>query len=148
MNNLNELPPEMLEQAHLLGGGRAPTKAEIRKEVKEKVFLAITQVAGTAATSLLEASFLFEESTDRSLNIAKCIMETSESLRDGGEFKGFEGKQRLRNSLAAQLVHSALRGKLPYDKDEELVAAAFESATRLVKKAEEDAEKYVEENVN
>ena len=142
---MNELDPTMLAQAQMLGGARRmPTKAEIRDAEHQGIMMAILSVAGTSFSSLLEGGYAgtFEECRGLSERVAEAILKKSEQTKE--DFGEDIMKRKLRNQLGAQLTYSALRGDTTIVTADELVNRTFESATKLVRSADEFATKELE----
>ena len=136
---MNELTPEMMAQAHMLDGKRrTPTKAELKQMQRGNIFAALTHIAGTTASTLIEAGVTPAIATGRSLIIAKEMLSYAEKALEEEEWEIAQLRQ-LRNQMAAQLIYSALRANPGLD-NIKAIEQGYESATQIVKGAEKNAE--------
>jgi hypothetical protein len=143
---MNEIDPRLINQAHLLGQRRTPTRAEQKEMERANIMLAHLQVTGTALSSLLEggADYTNPEVVKFAQSVTEEVLKRSESTKD--DFDGNVALRKVRNQLAAQLIYSDLRGgygALNQEAAAKLVNSLFDTATEVAKDAEEFAEKEV-----
>lgn len=135
----NQIPPEMLAQAHMIGQPRMRTEAEELEMMQNALTMTVANIAGTVYSAMTEAGN--QPSPSVAIDIAKSVLSVSEQIKDEDEPIG---KRKMRNQLAAQLFFSALRGGLRPTKPEESLKEFFEEAAQMVTLSEEYAREQVE----
>lgn len=144
MNTYNEIDPNLLNQAQLLGQRRQPTQAEQEQIHRESLTVAQFTLATNSLSSLLEnpCDMPHDTAFDLAQKIAVIILDKSKASEESDEFGKYPTKRKMRNQCAAQLIYASLRTK-DVKLAETYVDVCFSQANELIKKAEEYAEKEV-----
>jgi hypothetical protein len=134
----NELPPEMLAQAQMLGGQRAPTQHEIAEAQKSMIAMAHVQVASAVATAMLDSGY--DTPAELASNIATAILDRSEENElDTRELTS------VRNQLAVGLICADIRGGGLNVRQEptSIVGENFETAEAMISSGQLYAQKQI-----
>ena len=139
MNRGQEIDPLLMQNAHLLGQQRTPTKAELHKMEKDAITMAILQVSTTALNAMLESGshpLSGDDAANIALQVAKDLLSVSSEREN--DFEDNIQKRKIRNQIAAQLVYANLRGGIQYKKNS--IHRAFNAASKLIEESESYAE--------
>lgn len=131
----NELPPEMLAQAQMLGGQRGPTENEIKEMQKSMIAMAHTQVASAIITSLLGTKDRVDNPVSSASSISAQILDRSEATSLSEELT------RTRNQLAVGQICADIRGGALID--EELVERNFVQVEQIIAASQLYAQKQL-----
>jgi len=143
MKGYNSLPPEMLNQAHLIGQPRMRTESEEIEMMRNALTITVANITGTAYSAMLEVDGMLagDKMQNDSLYLAKTLLQVSEDTK--GDYEE-TGRRKMRNQLAAQLLFSSLRGGS--SPTENLVRMSFSEATAIMARAEEYANEQIEKD--
>jgi hypothetical protein len=141
----NELPPEMLAQAQMLGGQRTPTEHEITEMQANMIAMAHVQVASAVATAMLDG----DDRVDKDVQVTASLI--AETILDRSEENELSSKEltSMRNQISVGLICADIRGGGLQERVErnievvDVVASNFERVEKMISSGKLYAQKQI-----